>query len=398
MGGIFHKRYWKTIISRGVVVAVGLILPVACVLLLWFVRIKYDVFFQKLRYELDRSVMPASFALTVPVGKLGGQSPSAVITALALNHDFSQAVVEIAELDLIRSDLGKKNEWSPSVKTLSMWDIHPCLRITSLLETYLSRCYNYWPALAFSPDNALLAAGGQDNILRVYDMASGRIRLELTGHTALIHPTAFSPDGRFVASGAEDKTVRVWETKNGNSVATLNDCSDAPYQVGFSPDSSLIAALFWHTSIGVWKPSTGEKVFQRGQDQPNLLRYACVHFAFSPDGRTIAVADDYGFVMLFDIVTGNKTREFQTTCGALSLAFRNDGKILAMGMNDGTVQLWNTATWTCILMLADVGLVRSSTHILQLAFSPDGRKLLVVDKMRFRVWDVDPDRNPKLRL
>src|SRR5689334_7895450 len=64
-------------------------------------------------------------------------------------------------------------------------------------------------AVAFSADGKLLATGGTDGIVRIYDGTN--LKVELKGHTDWITSVAFSPDGKLFASASADKTARVWK-------------------------------------------------------------------------------------------------------------------------------------------------------------------------------------------
>jgi WD40 repeat protein len=66
-------------------------------------------------------------------------------------------------------------------------------------------------ALAYSPDGRLLASGGMDGLIKIWDPVTGRELRTLRGHSGLISSLAYSPDGRLLASGCWDKTVKVWD-------------------------------------------------------------------------------------------------------------------------------------------------------------------------------------------
>ncbi len=66
-------------------------------------------------------------------------------------------------------------------------------------------------SVAFSPDGRTLAAGGDDETVRLWNVtdpdAATPVGEPLAGHTGLVHSVAFSPDGRTLASGSADDTV-----------------------------------------------------------------------------------------------------------------------------------------------------------------------------------------------
>ncbi len=65
-------------------------------------------------------------------------------------------------------------------------------------------------SVAFSPDRRSLAAGGADNTVKVWDVASGSEVQTLPGHNSGIYGDASSPDGTRLATAGSNGTARVY--------------------------------------------------------------------------------------------------------------------------------------------------------------------------------------------
>ncbi|KAG9340577.1 hypothetical protein JZ751_021399 [Albula glossodonta] len=138
---------------------------------------------------------------------------------------------------------------SPSIPrehNIDCGDIVWGLAFGSSVPEKQSRCVNIeWHRFKFGQDQLLLATGLNNGRIKIWDVYTGKLLLNLMDHTDIVRDLTFAPDGSLVlVSASRDKTLRVWDLKDdGNMVKVLRGHQNWVYCSAFSPDSSVLCSV-----------------------------------------------------------------------------------------------------------------------------------------------------------
>jgi hypothetical protein len=244
-------------------------------------------------------------------------------------------------------------------------------------------------SVAFSPSGGLMARAHHAHTVSVLAVAADSLdpKLELVGHEGWVPVVTFSPDGKWIATASLDLTARVWDAETGDTLVTLKGHDDTPskiavgvWGVAFSPDGKRVATGASDAAVILWDAETGE-------EQKTFRAHANLVFsvAFSPDGQTLASGSEDSTVILWDLGKGRLRKKLKGHEGwVVCVAFSPDGATLASAGYDGTVRLWDVAQAREQRVLKADG---APVHYV--AFSPDGRTLASAgDDGNVRLWNL----------
>ena len=316
---------------------------------------------------------------------------------------------------------GSGDEGEQDSGTVRIWDVESG-RERPTLTGHGAQC------LAFSPDGMRLATGGADQAVKIWDIASGQEILTLRGHIDWVVDVAFTPDGhRLVSIG--DRTARIWDgrpwsdgEKPGDDVVTLRGHTDSVNVVAFRPRTDELATASTDGTVKFWDTQTWRELrtlrpnFKKvtalafsplgdrlavcgftnrpvvildadtGDELQRLGDSSAQTIAFSADGRLLAVGNEEGLVTIFHVETGAEQRRFQAPGKYLySVGFSPDDHLVYAAGTDSSITIWDNATGHEI----DASPLRHRGLIYSAMFSPDGQYFASGSWDRtVRIWDT----------
>jgi serine/threonine protein kinase len=174
--------------------------------------------------------------------------------------------------------------------------------------------------LAFSPDSHHVITGHYDSSVRLWDMYTAKEVRQFTGHTGVVHFVAFSPDGWQALTASHDKTFRLWDVDSGKEIRQFHGHMDIIYNASFAPDGSRILSASKDGTIRLWEVETGAEI--RRFEKKGWAGIGTVQF--SPDGRQALSLHDDG-LRLWDVETGEELRRILDAAGFGGPVFTPDG-------------------------------------------------------------------------
>ncbi|MHA2252650.1 MAG: WD40 domain-containing protein, partial [Candidatus Kariarchaeaceae archaeon] len=223
-------------------------------------------------------------------------------------------------------------------------------------------------SIDFSPDGSLVASGGIDSLVHVWNRTNRNIVYTLKGHIGEIRTIAFSGDGTYLASGssAPDNVIKIWDMTDGQLLRNLTGHTDNINSISFSPSNQIVASGARDSNIILWNITSGENisVLTEHISWVNTL-------AFSPVDENILISAgrSESRIILWNLSSLSEIRSLTRHGSEItSVDFSPDGQTILSGSFDKTINLWSTASGDLLYSFPE-----ESDPILSITYSPEGK-------------------------
>jgi len=235
-------------------------------------------------------------------------------------------------------------------------------------------------AVAVSRDGRVAISGGEDHLVRLWDVRSGTEIKNFSGHGGAVACVAISDDAKTALSGGDDKSLRLWDLQTGEVLRKFDSPSGMVNCVAFSPDQLAALSGGEDGTLTLWDLHSGQVLRTFSGPKQNVLSVT-----FSPDGSRALSGGADKIIRLWDVKSGNQIRDFTGhTSWISSVAFSRDGTQAVSGSDDQTIRLWNVETGR------ELATLRGHTRrVSSVGFSPDGTRILSTsDDGTIKWWDL----------
>uniref|UniRef100_A0A9I9DEJ9 WD repeat and HMG-box DNA-binding protein 1 n=1 Tax=Cucumis melo TaxID=3656 RepID=A0A9I9DEJ9_CUCME len=241
-------------------------------------------------------------------------------------------------------------------------------------------------ALALSPNSTCLASGSMDRSVKLYKFPGGEFETNITRFTLPIRILGFNKSGSLLAAGGDDDGIKLVNTVDGSIARVLKGHKGAVTGLAFDPNSEYLASVDSIGTVIIWELQSGSIIHNLKGLAPNTGSDPSVMnvLGWSPDGETLAVPGLRNDVVMYDRDTAEKLFSLRGdhTQPICFLSWSPNGKYMATSSLDRQILIWD------VDQKLDIDRQKFDERICCMAWKPIGNALAVIDVMgKYGVWE-----------
>ncbi|BBN14188.1 pleiotropic regulator 1 [Marchantia polymorpha subsp. ruderalis] len=116
-------------------------------------------------------------------------------------------------------------------------------------------------SLAFDPGNEWFCTGSADRTIKIWETATGKLKLTLTGHIEQIRGLAVSPRHPYLFSAGDDKQVKCWDLEYNKVIRSYHGHLSGVYCLSLHPTLDVLLTGGRDSVCRVWDMRTKAQIF-----------------------------------------------------------------------------------------------------------------------------------------
>lgn len=284
-------------------------------------------------------------------------------------------------------------------------------------------------SLAVDPDNQFFASGSGDRTIKLWDLASGQLKLTLTGHISAVRGLAISPRHPYLFSCGEDKMVKCWDLETNKVIRHYHGHLSGVYSLSLHPTLDVLCTGGRDGVVRVWDMRTRTNIHVLSGHKGTISSVQCQE----ADPQVLSGSMD-STIRLWDLAAG-KTQtvlthhkksvrtlalhpkeftfasgssqsikqwmcprgdfmlNFQPTNSIINTLSVNEDNVMFSGGDDGTVSFWDWKTgyrFQHTESLAQPGSLSAEAGIMCSTFDRTGLRLITGESDKsIKIWKQD---------
>ncbi|WP_298867439.1 WD40 repeat domain-containing protein [uncultured Gimesia sp.] len=230
--------------------------------------------------------------------------------------------------------------------------------------------------LAITPDGKYAVSGGDDRLIKVWDLSSQTLASTFKGHKREVYCLSLTPDGKQIISGSNDRTIKVWDFKSGKLLQTLKGHTSSVLQLDVSPDGKIAVSTSHDKQLKFWDLTTGKMI----RSIP-AKKFGFGSITIPSNGNQVFTGVGTSLVS-YNLETGRKSGTIKSeTYEFQKITTTPDGKYAITGKNPPRV--WDLSSGKVIRTLEN-----HPGNISCMTVSPDGNQVIAgTNEREVVIWD-----------
>jgi len=237
-------------------------------------------------------------------------------------------------------------------------------------------------SIQFSQDGKLIAAGIQDNSIRIWDSVY-RPYKTFEGHTDKVNALWFDAYRRYLFSGGDDRKIQIWDLTQNKIIRTI-EFGQIINCITQTSNPNYLIVTGNTPKIMMYNLADGKlyRSFDGHTDAVNSV-------AISPDNNFMVSGSNDKTARIWDLKTGKEIKKLGMGCWKITtVAYSKDGKYIVTGCNDGTIKVWHAASGQMVTAMES-----GDENVRSVKFNSLASKVFAATMLRsntnygLRIWD-----------